>query len=308
MSKLFGMVSMLSHQQATSNRRQQKLHALESFTSDIPDSNIKKSSSFRHSKVKQLEEAVKPSESEPVLENSDSQDSDASVSTPSRRKRANSFHGDKTPSSKENTEALENMAISKDITVPGSDLLMKQFEQEMVKIKQKENLLKEREAKLIQREIQLEKQVSQLSSMHKQAITPSALYSPDLTGRYKVHVEKNTSGFVENKKDITKPNWFDRLLDRIVGQSPENCYALICSRCCSHNGLLMIDDAETHAGYKCWNCGYMNIKQSSMSDSLSSTSYVEELVDDETNDVVDEEKETSGDDIIAAEGESKEHD
>jgi len=54
---------------------------------------------------------------------------------------------------------------------------------------------------------------------------------------------------------------FDRLLDLLVGEdetSPEHRYALICSRCRTHNGLAPPGETALQVGYICARCGQWN--------------------------------------------------
>ena len=48
---------------------------------------------------------------------------------------------------------------------------------------------------------------------------------------------------------------FDKLVDGLVGDGPQNRYALICSRCYSHNGMALKEEFE----YLSKNCQNMYI-------------------------------------------------
>ncbi|KFH70482.1 hypothetical protein MVEG_03332 [Podila verticillata NRRL 6337] len=56
----------------------------------------------------------------------------------------------------------------------------------------------------------------------------------------------------------TERHWYDKIVDVIVGdEGPESKYALICSKCYVHNGLVLpqeIDDIQ----FACKNCNYLN--------------------------------------------------
>ncbi|KAL9648427.1 hypothetical protein ABK040_014047 [Willaertia magna] len=256
--------------------------------------------------------------STPTLENSRSRSNSSAL-----KKRSNSFHGKE---NKENNNEGGSLANTNNINSSSSanssrsssidndnvntivdnnnntveelskeekvKLVLKQLQSDMIKLRQKENLLRERESKLNQKELQIERKLNQ------QPLSPNLLYSRELTGRYVYSLKDNNNGFVENR-NIVKPGWFDRLLDKVVGQSPENCIALICTRCCSHNGLLMLEDLENQNGFKCWNCGFLNLKDRSMptpqmSSNSSSPTFVEEDVNSTTSEEEEEIREENG--------------
>lgn len=43
----------------------------------------------------------------------------------------------------------------------------------------------------------------------------------------------------------TPPTWLDRLVDAIIGDDRQSRYALICQKCCAHNGLARPEEFET---------------------------------------------------------------
>ncbi|KAI7866014.1 hypothetical protein BDF14DRAFT_1817697 [Spinellus fusiger] len=50
----------------------------------------------------------------------------------------------------------------------------------------------------------------------------------------------------ENQRPPSQPQWYDRLVDALVGEdSPESKYALICGHCYTHNGLVLVQEMET---------------------------------------------------------------
>jgi hypothetical protein len=67
----------------------------------------------------------------------------------------------------------------------------------------------------------------------------------------------------------------DRLIDYVVGDGPNNRYALICKRCHTHNGMALPEEFLT-LSYKCFNCDFMNpsrrSEQSKFPQALSSSS------------------------------------
>ncbi|KAI8886423.1 hypothetical protein K501DRAFT_244106 [Backusella circina FSU 941] len=56
----------------------------------------------------------------------------------------------------------------------------------------------------------------------------------------------------------SEPQWYDRLVDALVGDAgPETKYALICTHCFTHNGLVLKEEFET-IQYVCPNCKQFN--------------------------------------------------
>jgi predicted metal-dependent hydrolase len=53
----------------------------------------------------------------------------------------------------------------------------------------------------------------------------------------------------------TEPQWYDKLVDALVGDAgPETKYALICTHCYNHNGLVAKEEFDTIRKYSA--CGY----------------------------------------------------
>ncbi|XP_075248921.1 endoplasmic reticulum junction formation protein lunapark-B-like isoform X2 [Convolutriloba macropyga] len=50
---------------------------------------------------------------------------------------------------------------------------------------------------------------------------------------------------------------FDRMMEYIVGDGPENKYALICSHCLNHNGMALKEEFE-YVAFRCAYCGMSN--------------------------------------------------
>jgi len=50
---------------------------------------------------------------------------------------------------------------------------------------------------------------------------------------------------------------FDKLIDLVIGDGPNNRYALICQSCASHNGMAMKEEFE-YIAFKCVYCGFPN--------------------------------------------------
>jgi ABC-type phosphate transport system substrate-binding protein len=65
---------------------------------------------------------------------------------------------------------------------------------------------------------------------------------------------QNTNKPVDSREHIlvnklfkpTPRTWLDKMIDFIVGEGPSNQYALICSNCFSHNGLISPENYYTH--------------------------------------------------------------
>jgi len=55
-----------------------------------------------------------------------------------------------------------------------------------------------------------------------------------------------------------KTSWFDRVLNKVIGNDAEHCVALICEECHTHNGLQLLEDARGPAIFKCYECGHLN--------------------------------------------------
>lgn len=49
----------------------------------------------------------------------------------------------------------------------------------------------------------------------------------------------------------------DRLVEGLVGDGPQNRYALICRECCSHNGMALKEEFE-YISFRCCYCYRMN--------------------------------------------------
>uniref|UniRef100_A0AC34GU44 Endoplasmic reticulum junction formation protein lunapark n=1 Tax=Panagrolaimus sp. ES5 TaxID=591445 RepID=A0AC34GU44_9BILA len=49
----------------------------------------------------------------------------------------------------------------------------------------------------------------------------------------------------------------DRIIDFVVGDGPNNRYALICKRCQTHNGMALPEEFLS-LSYKCFNCDFVN--------------------------------------------------
>jgi len=58
--------------------------------------------------------------------------------------------------------------------------------------------------------------------------------------------------------DPNRP-WYDKLVDFLVGDSPDQSVALICVKCKQHNGLVPPDEIET-IQFKCRYCNHFNEK------------------------------------------------
>ncbi|EEB10329.1 conserved hypothetical protein [Pediculus humanus corporis] len=58
---------------------------------------------------------------------------------------------------------------------------------------------------------------------------------------------------------ILSPNrsYVDKLVEYLIGDGPNNRYALICSQCHSHNGMALKEEFE-YIGFKCCYCFFYN--------------------------------------------------
>ncbi|RKP39156.1 hypothetical protein BJ085DRAFT_13083, partial [Dimargaris cristalligena] len=58
--------------------------------------------------------------------------------------------------------------------------------------------------------------------------------------------------------------WYDKLVDKIVGdEGPETKYALICRNCFAHNGLALPEEIQS-IQYVCPKCGFFNGKKGAL--------------------------------------------
>jgi hypothetical protein len=120
---------------------------------------------------------------------------------------------------------------------------MQQLEEQRLKLQRKEQALKERERIL---DVAL-----------RPPATPSDLYSPTSIGNYQFEPTVGPSDDI--KRVVPKLGLFDRIIDKLIGQSPDQCIALICCRCFSHNGLMMMEDAKKITRFRCWECKSLNV-------------------------------------------------
>lgn len=49
----------------------------------------------------------------------------------------------------------------------------------------------------------------------------------------------------------------DRVIEYLVGDGPQNRYALICQQCCSHNGMALKEEFE-YVAFRCAYCFFLN--------------------------------------------------
>ncbi|KAL0267811.1 UNVERIFIED_CONTAM: hypothetical protein PYX00_009965 [Menopon gallinae] len=78
-------------------------------------------------------------------------------------------------------------------------------------------------------------------------------------------------------------SYVDKLFDYIVGDGPNNRYALICSRCSTHNGMALMEEFE-YTAFRCYACHIFNParKQRPMAPKLESEkTEMEEKVSDQ---------------------------
>jgi len=66
--------------------------------------------------------------------------------------------------------------------------------------------------------------------------------------------------FNRGEVTVVKPrNNLDKFVDYILGDGPNNRYALICRNCFTHNGLVTPQDLGIR--FRCVQCGYVNLQQ-----------------------------------------------
>ncbi|PVU90123.1 hypothetical protein BB561_005017 [Smittium simulii] len=106
-------------------------------------------------------------------------------------------------------------------------------------------------------------------------------------------IKRGPTGVVEISKPInTKSNvWLENFVDKIVGvdEFEDNRYALICSRCYSHNGLIQKEEIYT-VQYICPKCGFFNksknsIFKASSHDTIAETPAAENKQNTESKDL-----------------------
>lgn len=98
-------------------------------------------------------------------------------------------------------------------------------------------------------ELELQQCRKHIKDLKRKPLPQSDLYGDSIIRRNILSADYTRSilGFLE------------RMLDKIMGQSPQNCIAMICDRCNSHNGLLMLEDAlYDDRNFRCWNCTFLN--------------------------------------------------
>jgi hypothetical protein len=50
---------------------------------------------------------------------------------------------------------------------------------------------------------------------------------------------------------------FDKVCDYVIGDGPNNRFALICKQCCGHNGMVLSEEFQ-FTSYRCCYCGFFN--------------------------------------------------
>jgi hypothetical protein len=123
------------------------------------------------------------------------------------------------------------------------------LQQMYIQLKAEISNMEQRRHKMERQERELEQRKKDLIAANKAPVSRNKLYDESFTSRYQ-------------KKDVqarnVKSSWLDRLVDKVMGQSPEDCLALICDKCSSHNGLVMFDDGDQIQRFRCWGCGFYN--------------------------------------------------
>ncbi len=147
--------------------------------------------------------------------------------------------------------------------------------------------LMRKEVELKQREMKLQSRIQQFQHMERlrnevdaavraPVLTPNKLYGKFINNGNRERQlnkigEKNNNSRKESTMDVVvdkqemraknfSGGWLGRVVDRLMGHCPEDCLALICDQCHSHNGLMMLEDGDQLQRFNCWQCGYHNAK------------------------------------------------
>jgi hypothetical protein len=77
---------------------------------------------------------------------------------------------------------------------------------------------------------------------------------------------------------IPTPTWMDRFMDALIGDDSRNQkYALICSQCFNHNGLVP-PEGFYNIRYRCPNCGFINkVEKSEQSEKTERIERIKEI-------------------------------
>lgn len=79
---------------------------------------------------------------------------------------------------------------------------------------------------------------------------------------------------------IRSPTWMDRFMDALIGDDSRNQkYALICSQCFNHNGLVP-PEAFQNFKYRCPNCGFLNKREVAVKGEEESKERIKEIEPD----------------------------
>jgi hypothetical protein len=215
-SKMMGMMSHIIQQQHEQNlfNQEQRTPRKENVRfEDVSEVLSLPAPSPTRSRSRSMTEIANGSDAESI----ESEDSDSTVGTPKTRR--HSFTS-KRPSKEVVPDNVQEIytALQQDI---------KNLEEQKQRLKQREEAVSERERTI------------QVASKPPQ--DPRSLYAASSINNY--HYTSESSG-EEVKRAVPKLGFFDRLVDKLIGQSPDNCIALICGKCFSHNGLMMIEDAK----------------------------------------------------------------
>ncbi|KAL0484436.1 lspA [Acrasis kona] len=145
------------------------------------------------------------------------------------------------------------------------------------KLMEQWNALKEQQTQLRIREEVLRQRERNMDTATKPPLSPSSLYSPSSIHNYN-YVPAASEDDV--KSVGPKLGFFDRVIDKLIGQSPDNCIALICGKCFSHNGLMMIEDANKMTRFRCWECRTLNLHGRDQSNNQSEKESVTKQIAD----------------------------
>lgn len=79
----------------------------------------------------------------------------------------------------------------------------------------------------------------------------------EIIERYESSRDKKTSKIRDPAKK--KRGLMDQVAEVVLGEDPGNMYALICSKCFFHNGLVKPSEYQ-HSKFRCYNCNHYNRK------------------------------------------------
>lgn len=194
-----------------------------------------------------------------------SDDSESSTSAQDesvRNKRRHSLSEDRAKQPEtEDEQNREILPLSAIEMIESGALDREQLQQFYQSLRQEIQVLEERRIELQRKENELLERERFFDVATQPATHHSDLYSQSSIKNYRFEpIDVNDDDNAEQIKQVVpRLGFIDRVIDKLLGQSPDNCIALICSKCFSHNGLKMMEDAKNITRFKCWDCKTLNI-------------------------------------------------